>query len=126
MIFKKFFTPQQANKRLPLVKEIVKEIIEKGKLIREKLNQPAADDALRQECAGLETEINVLMNELEELGCFYKDWNFTIGLVDFPAVLNGQKVFLCWRSDEPLVRWYHPIEEGYASRKLIPENLLEL
>ena len=125
MIFKRMFTPQQANKRLPLVKKIVGEIIEKGQLIRKKLNQSEVDDELRQECAGLEAEINTLMNELEELGCFYKDWNFTIGLVDFPAVINGQKVFLCWRSDESFIRWYHPIEEGYASRKLIPENLLD-
>ena len=73
----------------------------------------------------LQEEIEALMKELEDLGCFYKDWNFEIGLVDFPALIQGEEVFLCWRSDEKNIRWYHPVEEGYAGRKLIPENLLE-
>lgn len=124
MIFKKHFIPSEANRRLPLIKGIVADIIAKGKRARiimasSKSNEPPP------EIGNLQEEIEGLMEELEELGCYYKDWNFEIGLVDFPAVINGQEVLLCWRSDEPIVRWFHGIEDGYPGRRLIPENLLD-
>ena len=123
-MFKKYFTPQQASKRLPLVKKIVNDILQKGKALRVLLEKSKGQQ-LPEECAILQDEIEELMKELEVLGCFYKDWNFEIGLVDFPAIINDQEVLLCWRTDEKNIRWYHGIEDGYAGRKLIPENLLE-
>ena len=54
------------------------------------------------------------------MGCFYKDWDFELGLVDFPALVRGELVFLCWRSDEPALRFYHRMEEGYAGRRPLP------
>ena len=123
MMFKKYFTPQEANRRLPLIKGIVVDIITKGKRARILLNEFKGDE-LPPAAEELQDEIEGLMEELENLGCFYKDWNFEIGLVDFPSHINGQEVLLCWKSDEPIVRWYHGIEDGDAGRKLIPENLL--
>ena len=64
------------------------------------------------------------MLELEELGCYFKDWDFKVGLVDFPAKIEGEEVFLCWKSDEETLGWYHPIEGGFQERKPIPEHLL--
>jgi hypothetical protein len=124
MMFKKYFTPQEANRRLPLVKGIVADIIQKGKRARMIMASTQGDEP-PAEIEILQEEIEELMGELEVLGCFYKDWNFEIGLVDFPAVINGEEVLLCWRSDEPFVRWYHGLEDGFPGRKLIPENLLE-
>ena len=77
------------------------------------------------EVLDLQEKLEALMDELEQLGCYYKDWNFEIGLVDFPAMINGQEVVLCWRSDEPFIRWHHGVEDGFIGRKLIPENLLD-
>jgi hypothetical protein len=65
-----------------------------------------------------------LTRELEDLGCYFKDWNFEKGLVDFPAVIDGKDVFLCWHSDEPDIRWYHGLEDGFHGRKPIPEQFL--
>ena len=59
--------------------------------------------------------------ELEGIGCYYKDWNFDAGLVDFPAEVNGEEVLLCWRSDEKAVEWYHTYEDGYSGRKRIEQ-----
>lgn len=122
-MFSKIFTPQEANKRLPLIKKIVEDILEKGREFRSMLRgaqgKEPPEAALR-----VADEIEDLMRELEALGCFYKDWNFETGLVDFPALIGGQEVLLCWRSDEPDVRWYHGVEDGYAGRKAIPEDLL--
>jgi hypothetical protein len=122
-MFSKIFTPQEANKRLPLIKKIVEDILEKGREFRSMLRGPQGkkppEEALR-----VADEIEELMHELEALGCFYKDWNFEMGLVDFPALIGGQEVLLCWRSDEPDVRSYHGVDDGYAGRKAIPEELL--
>jgi len=119
----KIFTTQEANRRLPYVKKIVTEIIEKGKQLRG-IQQDQYGNEKNPEVKRLQEEIDGFMKELEQLGCYYKDWNFKIGLVDFPAMIKGEAVFLCWRSDEPELKFYHRMEEGYDGRKLIPKDLL--
>jgi hypothetical protein len=42
------------------------------------------------------------------------------GLVDFPAWLEGQLVYLCWRFGEQNVSFWHPTTRGYDSRRPIP------
>ena len=121
-MFKKFFTPKEANKRLPLVKKIVNEILTKGQQLREFLEKNEGEHSAETLLLG--EEIETLMKELENLGCFYKDWNFEIGLVDFPAIVEGEEVLLCWRSDEPEILWYHGIEDGYAGRRPLPAQWL--
>lgn len=69
--------------------------------------------------------MQALFDELEELGCFYRDWNFEKGLVDFPAIIDGQEVLLCWRSDEPELLYYHDYAAGFAGRKPIPREYLD-
>ena len=39
------------------------------------------------------------------------------GLVDFPAVMDGEEVYLCWLLDEPAVDHWHSIEAGFAGRR---------
>jgi hypothetical protein len=39
------------------------------------------------------------------------------GLVDFPHLMAGREVFLCWElGDGERVDWYHAIDAGYAGR----------
>jgi hypothetical protein len=64
-------------------------------------------------------QIRGFMDELEALGCSYKDWSFSIGLIDFPAIIDGKEMLLCWRSDEPDISHYHGVDEGYAGRKAL-------
>lgn len=123
IMFKKHFTPQEANKRLPLVKQIVGDILEKAKDLKAIVAAspgPSQKEAYERTYA----QVNALIDELESLGCFYKDWNFDKGLVDFPALIDGQEVLLCWHCDEQDIRWYHGIEDGFQGRKAIPEELL--
>ena len=42
------------------------------------------------------------------------------GLVDFYAMVDNELVFLCWRSDEPEVGFYHPLHGGFAGRRPLP------
>ena len=43
------------------------------------------------------------------------------GLVDFPAVLGGREVFLCWEQDEDDIEFWHDLDTGYAGRERLPE-----
>jgi hypothetical protein len=118
----KYFTPAEARRTLPLVKKIVKDILDTSRemrLLAEELKDKVESDPDIQK---LGADIESFLSELEEIGCFFKDWNFTMGLVDFPSVIDNTEVFLCWKSDEDDIRYYHDIQEGYAGRKPIPEE----
>ncbi len=118
----KFFAPIEANKTLPLVKKIVKDILNttrEMRLIAEDYEGNVEENPIVKKMA---EDVNHFMNELEEIGCYYKDWNFTIGLVDFPSFIDGKEVYLCWKTDEEEIRYYHGMDEGYSSRKPIPEK----
>ena len=116
-----WFTPEKANQTLPLVRVVVQDILERGRELRSLAEKGVSNEELRS----VKSDIVVLTNELEKIGCSYRDWNFDVGLVDFPAVMNGEEVCLCWRSDEEEVIWYHSPESGYAGRKRSPKTLLK-
>ena len=39
------------------------------------------------------------------------------GLIDFPAIIGGREVFLCWELDEEDVEFWHDLDAGYAGRE---------
>jgi hypothetical protein len=39
------------------------------------------------------------------------------GLVDFPAIIGGREVFLCWEQDEEDIEFWHDLDAGYAGRE---------
>ena len=120
----KFFTPKEADQRLPYIKQIVADILAKGKQARGLMALPLRTPELEKKLSEIDGEIRALMGELEAIGCHFKDWNFEIGLVDFPAIINGQEALLCWRSDEPSVAWFHGYEEGYNGRLPVTSKLV--
>jgi hypothetical protein len=121
----KYFTPAEARKTLPLVKQIVRDILDTTKemrLLAEEIGDGAeSDDRIKK----MASDVDKFMMELEEIGCYFKDWNFRIGLVDFPGLIEGREVFFCWKSDEDNIEFYHELEEGFTGRKPIPLELFE-
>jgi len=67
----------------------------------------------------------VMKTNLEKIlstGCLIKDLD--VGLLDFPAIVNNEEVYLCWKLGEDRIRYYHKQDEGYAGRKpLDPRDL---
>lgn len=121
----KYFTPKEAKMTLPLVKQIVKDILDTGFIIKSIADALDGKIENSEEVKSLLIKMNNYLGELEEIGCYYKDWNFTIGMVDFPAMINEEEVFLCWQSDEEDILYYHRPEDGYAGRRRIPQRYLE-
>lgn len=145
MEFQRYFTLNEAASTLPLVKRIVADILETGRSLRDYLKkitpqrtQPtsaatpkstpvqsaASNISFDDDSTILEHRAALMeyLGELETMGCFYKDWNFQVGLIDFPAIINDEQVFLCWRSDEPALAFYHRIADGYAGRRPLPPD----
>jgi hypothetical protein len=67
----------------------------------------------------------VMKASLEKIlatGCIIKDLD--VGLLDFPAILDDEEVYLCWKLGEDRIRYYHRQDEGYSGRKpLDPRDL---
>ena len=71
------------------------------------------------EAAGEQERIGVArcVNAIHERGAIVK--SLDDGLVDFPALRDGEEILLCWRLGEDEVAFWHPLEEGFAGRKPI-------
>ncbi len=67
---------------------------------------------------GLAIEVRDALQQIAALGGVTKD--LEMGLVDFPGLIEGETVNLCWKLGESAVRFWHRLDEGYAKRKPLP------
>jgi hypothetical protein len=127
------FTPAEANSALPEVRVAAERLV----ALRRRMH--ALDDEQRSlvtsiggngggYAAGdlnaaqgaliaLAEEAAACVEELAALGVQVKDLDS--GLVDFPAVRDGEPVLLCWRVGEEQVGYWHGLEDGFAGRRPI-------
>ncbi len=66
---------------------------------------------------GLSSEIAQLIKEIESRGVIVRD--IASGIVDIPALRNGEPVYLCWRLGERRIMYWHPLDAGLSGRRLI-------
>ncbi len=127
----KLFTIEQANAMLPLVKAITSDLAGLATEVMDRRHRLAVLTAGRElkpgdpyadELAQTEAEIEQdivrvqeYMAELRALGVEPK--GAMEGLVDFPSLLDGRIVFLCWRLGEPEVLHWHELDAGFAGRQ---------
>jgi hypothetical protein len=124
------FTVEQANRMLPLVRRIVRDIVDAHRAWSRAVQSyetaatwTRADapsnhvTALEDEVRRLAAEIEGYLVELRELGVDFK--GFEQGLVDFPGEREGRVVYLCWKLDEDEVKFWHEVTDGYAGRQPI-------
>jgi hypothetical protein len=65
----------------------------------------------------LQESLEASLEQIQETGCVVKD--LEVGLLDFPARIDNEDVYLCWRLGEDRIRFYHRQDEGFTSRKPI-------
>jgi hypothetical protein len=53
--------------------------------------------------------------EIEAIGVQTKDLDK--GLLDFPCVIDGKTILLCWKLGEKEIGYWHSSEDGFAGRK---------
>jgi len=61
------------------------------------------------------TRLMEIVNAIQETGCVVKDLDE--GLVDFPSLIEGEEVYLCWKLGEEHIAFWHGMDEGFAGRK---------
>ena len=76
---------------------------------------------VRSEHIRLISQVKDALDRIQATGCVVKDLD--TGLLDFPAILKNEEVYLCWRLGEDRIRFYHRQDEGFSGRKPIdPED----
>jgi len=60
-------------------------------------------------------DMQTTLAEFQRREIFIKD--LERGLLDFPALIGGKEVFLCWEADEETVEFWHDLETGYGGRE---------
>ncbi|MEK6526091.1 MAG: DUF2203 domain-containing protein [Nitrospirota bacterium] len=55
------------------------------------------------------------LQAIQEMGVLVKDLD--IGLCDFPYLMNGRIVYLCWKLGEAEIQWWHEVNSGYTGRQ---------
>ena len=133
----KYFSRREAEELLPMIEPQVKEARRQKQQI----------DALKEELAKAASRIMVLggssppyaelarrkmesdqamqqlqetINKIQESGCVVKDLD--LGLVDFPSLMKGEEVYLCWKLGEEHIGFWHGIEEGFSGRKPLQDS----
>jgi hypothetical protein len=94
----------------------MRKTVERIITIKKEADSKTDDEAIAKVMEQLEKEIQIL----EDLGCVLKD--MSTGLIDFPAVRLGTRVWLCWKLGEEKVNFWHGLHEGFAGRKSVDEN----
>jgi hypothetical protein len=60
-------------------------------------------------------DMQEILSEFQRRQIFIKD--LQRGLVDFPAIIGGREVFLCWEQDEEDIEFWHDLDTGFAGRE---------
>src|SRR5271157_323406 len=124
----RYFTLEEANIALEIIRPLMKEI----QSIRNNIisHQPEAWPAIEKSAGngGNPTlsklvedfdRLDKLLHKILDAGAQVKDIN--TGLLDFPALRNGQEVYLCWKYGEDQIAFWHAIDAGFAGRRPIEE-----
>ncbi len=132
----KLFTVDEANRLLPSLEPMVRRLMAKRQQlgdhqqVLEGFRAKASRDGgalpgstfaqAKTEAARLAGEIQEGVRQIESWGCVVKDLN--LGLIDFPAWRQRERVFLCWKLGEPEICYWHGLQEGFAGRKPLGED----
>jgi hypothetical protein len=74
---------------------------------------------LRLRMQGVIDQMQAGVARIDELGVTLRE--IETGLVDFPALVSGRQVWLCWRLGEGDVEWWHELSDGFGGRRPLIE-----
>ena len=83
---------------------------------------PGAAEQIRLRRLGMQGLIDQMqagVARLVELDITLRD--ISTGLIDFPALVSGSPIWLCWRLGESDIEYWHPHDEGFDSRRPLSE-----
>jgi hypothetical protein len=128
----KHFTLDEAQSLLPVLEALLKRAIEAKRAaqeIEEKLQALNRQvflvggmfldvEQIRRERAEHESHIQQAKDSLAEIdaiGVQVKD--LETGLLDFPCLVDGETVLLCWKMGESRIEFWHTLDGGFRGRQ---------
>ena len=123
LVHERHFSREEANALLPRLKEMLLQL----RSSKDELTDTEAHEALTESAPGngggeegkqvgvAFLEVRRLLGAIEESGIVLRD--IDRGLVDFPAVIDGREVYLCWELGEDEVAYWHDLDSGYRGRE---------
>jgi hypothetical protein len=123
LVHERHFSRAEANALLPQLTELLSRL----RNAKDELTDTAAHEALAEAAptngGGEEgrqvgvafLEVRRLLETIERSGIVLRD--IDRGLVDFPAVMDGREVYLCWELGEDEVEFWHDMDAGYGGRE---------
>src|ERR1700677_1483027 len=121
--FTSHYTREEAKALLPQIRRWL-EVLEQGRVELETSDRRVTGLRVSGEDLGGAVvnkavrslmEIRGVLQEFEEREIIIKD--LERGLIDFPSLMAGKEVFLCWEKDEDDIEYWHDIDTGYAGRE---------
>jgi hypothetical protein len=117
------FTREEANAALPSLRPLLQRLRDAKDLLTDEEAHEVLSDAAPGNGggeAGVQVgesflEVQRLLAALQEAGIVLRD--IDRGLVDFPAIMDGREVYLCWELGEDAVDHWHDRESGFGGRE---------
>src|SRR5688572_2206171 len=122
----RYFTLQEANETLELIRPLMDEVQEIRRKILDKqpeawpaIEKAAGNGGNRSSSSMVQDfeKLEALIHHIQETDVVIKDIN--LGLLDFPALKDGREVYLCWQYGEGEIAFWHEVEAGFAGRQPI-------
>lgn len=123
------FTIDEANALIPRLEMLMERLQRTVLVVRSAVHEAESEPAVRTtvdvlrvrpELGPYVSEIERIVGEIEELGCEFK--GIDLGLVDFPAEIDGRPALLCWQYGEKVIGFWHAPDEGFAGRRALPSG----
>ena len=127
----RYFTLNEANEAVEELRPVVERMVEHRRRFlvaqqqRGELTEQAGSnggDLTPTDFAEVEEELELqasalagCIEHLQAAGALVKDLDQ--GLLDFPALRDGQEILLCWHLGEGEIAYFHGTDEGFAGRK---------
>jgi hypothetical protein len=123
VIHDRHYSVDEANALLPRVKPVLRKLRDAKDMLTDEDAHELLSEAAPTNGGGESgrqvgeafLEVRRLLGALQEAGIVVRD--IDRGLVDFPAVLDGEEVYLCWELGEDGVEYWHDLESGYRGRQ---------
>jgi hypothetical protein len=129
----RYFTLDEANEALEELRPLAEQMVERRRELVEAQARRASlgaqvgtngGDLTPSDFAEADEQLELAASELascieqiQAAGVLIKDLDR--GLLDFPALREGEEILLCWHVGEDEIRFWHGMDEGFAGRKPI-------
>jgi hypothetical protein len=127
----RYFTLDEANEALEELRPLAEQMVDRRRELVEAQARRASlgaqvgtngGDLTPSDFAEADEQLEAAASELaqcieriQSAGVLIKDLDQ--GLLDFPALRDGEEILLCWHVGEEQIRFWHGVDEGFAGRK---------